>query len=158
MSRRSKTRDEMPTKIATQPSVVQAVFDPDGDIIVRAIAASGNVYEIKPRTSFKIAGEDVDWFFYEWDWQWRQCLCRSDDYQPKRPQFDNGAANLKANVEEPERPQFDNGAATIAAARAQEPVTESETSSPAEPITNMEPEESAPNPIAAVDSEDEDKE
>lgn len=118
--RSSRTRDAAPPK-ATQLSAVQAIFDPAGEILVRAVAPSGTVYEIKPRISFKIADEDVAWFFYEWDWQWRQCLCRAEDYQPRQPQFDNGAANLKAHVEEPKRPQFDNGVANIVAAHVEEP-------------------------------------
>lgn len=173
MPRRSRTRDAAPPE-AEQPKAVQAIFNPDGDILVRAVAPSGNVYEIKPRASFKIAGEDVDWFFYEWDWQWRQRLCRTEDYQPRqqfdngaaniaaasvdepeRPQFDNGAANIKADVEEPVRAQFDNGAANLNPA-VEEPVTEPE--DPLRELLVTESEESAPDPVEAGDSDDEDKE
>lgn len=164
---RRKTKSAAPPA-AEWPSVAQAIFDPDGDILVRATAPSGNVYEIKPRAVFPIASEDVDWFFYEWDWQWRQRLDHAEDYQPRRPQFDNGAANLAAKVDEPDRPAFDNGAANLQA-RIDEPERpqfdnggvqpsyhEPEAPPPEEPVT--EPEESAPDPVEAGDGDNEDKE
>jgi hypothetical protein len=90
MARRKRTR--------STASMVQVIFDPAGDIHVRAVAPSGNVYEIKPRTPFQVASEDVDWLFRGWEAQHRQCLSLADEYQPRRAQFDNGEANRKARA------------------------------------------------------------
>ena len=89
---------------------VQAVFDPAGDIRVRATAPSGKVYELVPRVPFEIEKEDADWFFSEWDWEHRQCLSRAVDYHPRKAQFDNGVAQLEKDESPALSQQFDNGA------------------------------------------------
>lgn len=100
---RSKTSKSSPTV-----QTVQAVFDPAGDIRVRATSPSGNVYEIVPRVPFEIKNADVDWFFSEWDWEHRQCLSRAIGYHPRKPQFDNGRP-VAEESEQPLGQQFDNG-------------------------------------------------
>lgn len=100
---RSKTSKSSPTVQA-----VQAVFDPAGDIRVRATSPSGNVYEIVPRVPFEIKNADVDWFFSEWDWEHRQCLSRAIGYHPRKPQFDNGRP-VTEELEQSLGQQFDNG-------------------------------------------------
>lgn len=109
---RSKTTTKKEAAPAPKPSAVQAVFDPAGDIHCRAVTPGGNEYDVKPREAFRIAAEDVDWFFHEWDWQHRQCLSLKSEYQPRRAQFDNGKASREAgHVHYTEPPQFDNGEA-----------------------------------------------
>lgn len=163
MARRSKRmRDAAPPAVSA-PSVVRAIFDPAGDIRVRVVTPSGNAYEVLPRVSFLIATEDVDWFFYAWDWEHRQRLCRAEEYQPRRPQFNNG----RQIEDRPDRPQFDNGEAEAKAhvEEPERPVLEPETSppEPEDPLRELlvtEPEETAPDPVveAAEGETDEDKE
>lgn len=158
MARRKRTKSEETSAISMSSSV-QAIFDPAGDIYVQVVAPGGNIYEIKPRASFKIASEDVDWFFYEWNWEHRQRLSREAEYQPRRLQFNNG----RQIVTRPDRPQFDNGGAP-SAYRAPEPVMESEPEDPLRELLVTKPEESIePDPIVEVaravgDETDEDKE
>ncbi len=59
-----------------------AVFNPVGMVKANVTAPSGNTYEVKPREPFKIAADDVEWFFTSWDWAFRQHLCRAEDYHP----------------------------------------------------------------------------
>ncbi len=144
MARRKRTR-------SASPSMVQAIFDPAGDINVRAVAPSGNVYEITPRTSFQIVSEDVDWFFHEWDAQHRRCLSRVEAYQPRRAQFDNGEASRLATVTESEP------SVALEAAPVDEPVPEPEPT----PEPMPEPDEIT-EPDSAIEADkgetDEDKE
>lgn len=88
--RKREAVDEKP-----KAKAVTAVFNPVGDVRVNATAPSGNVYQIKPRESFKIAAEDVPWFFEDWDWAFRQRLCLTKDYQPTCGYHDpkNGAVS-----------------------------------------------------------------
>lgn len=125
MARRKRTHGVAPSTVS-RLSAVQAIFDPAGDIHVRATAPSGTVYEIAPRVSFRIAGEDVDWFFRGWEYQHRQCLSRLEEYQPRRPQFDNGRASRTARV-----------------------LVEPEPSVEPEPVTD---EESVTEPVVAVEA------
>lgn len=108
MARSNHTRTKVEAPPDYKTPVVRAIFDPAGDIHVRAVTPGGTEYQVAPRVPFEIADEDVDWFFHEWNWEHRQRLCREEDYQPRRPQFDNGVASQEAKVEEPERAQFDN--------------------------------------------------
>ena len=173
MARRKRTKDEA-LPAANWPSAVRAIFDPAGDIHVRAVAPSGNAYEIAPRVAFPIASEDVDWFFCEWNWEHRQCLSREEEYQPRRPQFnngrqiedrpdrpqfDNGAASRTARAEELERPSFDNGGAQPT---YHEPASETSLLEPLvepEPVLELEP-PVEPDSVVKVDAgeTDEDKE
>jgi hypothetical protein len=134
--------------------MVWAIFDPPGDIHVRAVAPSGNEYEVAPRALFRIASEDVDWFFHEWEGQHRACLSHAEEYRPRRPQFDNGeASRVERRNDKPEYPQFDNGEAS----RDAHVVIEEPDASPSE---EPEPEESTePDPVEAGEGEtNEDKE
>lgn len=121
MARRKGTKDETHSP-APRLLAVQAIFDPAGDIHVRAVAPSGNVYEVAPRVSFRVADEDVDWFFHVWEWQHRQCLSRVEEYQPRRAQFDNGAATRLAP--KPEAPVLPAVVATAEPVVDEEPITE----------------------------------
>lgn len=81
------SEDEAPkeeTPVLPQPKVksVRAVYVPVGTVNVHLVTPSGNEYNIKPREEFKIAAEDVAWFFYNWDWCFRQRLVRAADYKP----------------------------------------------------------------------------
>lgn len=155
MTRRRQTR-------RTAPSAVWAIFDPAGAIHVRAIAPSGNTYEIAPRASFLVADKDVDWLFHEWNSEHRQCLSRVEEYQPRRVQFENGeasrlagAAVVTASESAVERPQFENGEASrlataVAVVTAPEPSVEPELMVEPEPV--VEPEESTePDPAVEAD-------
>lgn len=103
-----------------QSDAVTAIFDPAGAFRLTVTAPSGNIYVIEPRVAFEIDGEDVDWFFNGWDRQHRQHLSQLEDYRPRKPQFDNGAAQLaSAQPESPPKPQFDNGAAQLADVQAE---------------------------------------
>ena len=79
---RRKDEAETTVAVAEKPKAVTAIFHPDGNVRVNLTAPSGNAYSIEPRQPFKIASEDVDWFFYEWDWRFRQRLTRVEDYTP----------------------------------------------------------------------------
>ncbi len=67
---------------APKPKAVTAVFDPVGMVNVHVKTATGNYYDVKPREPFKIAADDVAWFFESWDWAFRQRLCLVEDYKP----------------------------------------------------------------------------
>ena len=71
-------------KAPAQPKAksVPAVFAPIGLVNVHLVTPSGNEYHIKSREEFKIAAEDVDWFFTDWEWCFRQRLVRASDYKP----------------------------------------------------------------------------
>ncbi len=73
---------------APRSKAVTAVFHPDGNLCVNLTAPSGREYHIEPRKPFEIAGEDVGWFFYGWDWQFRQRLTPVEDYVPPAGYFD----------------------------------------------------------------------
>lgn len=75
-------------KLRPKPKAATAIFHPDGNVRINLTAPSGREYHIEPREPFEIAGEDVDWFFYEWDWQYRQRLTRVEDYTPPAGYFD----------------------------------------------------------------------
>lgn len=83
---RRKDEAETPVAVAEKPApkakAVTAIFHPDGNVRVNLTAPSGREYHIEPRQPFEIASEDVDWFFYEWDWRFRQRLTRVEDYVP----------------------------------------------------------------------------
>lgn len=137
MTRRKHTKDDAPPAVY-RPSGVQAIFDPAGNIRVRATSPSGNVYEVVPRVSFHIAEEDVDWFFYGWDWEHRQRLSRAEEYQPRQAQFNNGR-----RVETwPVRPQFDHGSAEVTSVPEVDPLTELLVET--EPVDHTEPEAETP--------------
>ncbi len=76
MTKRSKDSSEPVAKAAT------AVFDPVGIVKVHVVTPEGNAYDVKPREPFKIKAEDVDWFFGDWNWAFRQHLCLAADYKP----------------------------------------------------------------------------
>lgn len=59
-----------------------AVFNPVGMVSVHVVTPEGNDYDVKPREPFKIKAEDVDWFFGDWNWAFRQHLCLEADYHP----------------------------------------------------------------------------
>lgn len=59
-----------------------AVFDPVGMVKVNVTAPSGNIYGVESRKPFRIAAEDVEWFFVSWDWAFRQRLYHIEDYKP----------------------------------------------------------------------------
>ncbi len=61
---------------------VTAVYAPIGNVRVNLTTPNGNDYHIVARQPFKIASEDVAWFFNEWAWAFRQRLCRAEDYHP----------------------------------------------------------------------------
>ncbi len=87
MARSSRKRvDEAPKEeeADAQPKAkaVQAIFAPIGIVNVHLVSPNGNEYHIKPREEFKIAAEDVDWFFGDWEWCFRQRLVRAEDYNP----------------------------------------------------------------------------
>ncbi len=78
---------EAPKEIEKSPAqpkakAVLAVFAPIGLVNVHLVTPSGNEYHIKPREEFKIAAEDADWFFTDWEWCFRQRLVRAADYKP----------------------------------------------------------------------------
>lgn len=79
-------RKDEAVKVVERPmpraKAVTTIFNPTGNVRVNLTAPSGNKYHIEPRQPFKIASEDVDWFFNEWDWQYRQSLTRAEDYVP----------------------------------------------------------------------------
>ncbi len=129
-------------------STVQVIFDPAGDIHVRAIAPSGNVYEIEPRTPFQVASEDVDWFFHGWEAQHRQRLSLVDEYQPRRAQFDNGEANRKARTVVAPEPVIEPELVLELPALV-EPELETEP----EPVVEPEP-SSEPEPVVEADEGD----
>lgn len=155
MTPRKRTENAAPPA-APVLSAVQAIFDPAGDIHVRAVAPSGRVYEIAPRVSFQIVAGDVDWFFHEWNSAYRQCLCRTEEYRPRqpqfnngrqvegrsaRPQFENGEASRTARKEAPAQPQLNDGGAQLIQ-QPPEPVASL-------PVVEPEPEESTePDPVA----------
>ncbi len=80
MARQRKQEDKSPTAKASKS--VEVIFAPVGLVNVHLYTPSGNEYNIKPREAFKIAAEDVDWFFNEWHWNFRQRLVRVEDYHP----------------------------------------------------------------------------
>lgn len=139
MTRRNRTAD-------VSPPVVQAIFDPAGNICVSAKAPSGNEYKIAPRESFQIAAEDVDWFFHEWNWEHRQRLSRAEEYQPRQLQFNNGR-QIEAR---PDRPQFENGSASHES-RGEETVQA--TFDCTDCVTESEPAIISPEPVEEPESE-----
>lgn len=92
MPRRKDEAGDTPVAVAEKPAprpkAVTAIFHPDGNVRVNLAAPSGNEYSIVPRQPFQIAPEDVDWFFCEWDWRFRQRLTRVEDYEPPAGYFD----------------------------------------------------------------------
>lgn len=61
---------------------VEAVFVPVGQVNVHLETPSGNEYNLVPRKVFTIAAEDVEWFFTDWHWNFRQRLMIAKDYKP----------------------------------------------------------------------------
>ena len=61
---------------------VKAVFVPVGQVKVHVETPSGNEYNLVPREVFTIAAKDVDWFFTDWYWGFRQRLVLAKDYKP----------------------------------------------------------------------------
>jgi hypothetical protein len=115
MTPNKKTKTTAPTTKTKSP--VSMIFDPAGEFHVQVIAPRGKNYSIAPRQAFAVAAEDVDFFRYEWDFEFRQCLSLAKDYQPRTTQFDNGAASKEAgHVHYVEPMLFDNGAANEAQA------------------------------------------
>lgn len=90
--RKYEAAEEKPVAVLERPKprpkAVTAIFHPDGSVTVNLTTPSGRPYHIEPRVPFEIAGEDVDWFFYEWDWRFRQRLCRVEEYAPPAGYFD----------------------------------------------------------------------
>lgn len=75
-------KEEAPAQPKPKGKAVQAVFAPVGTVNVHLVTPSGNEYNIKPRKEFKIAAEDADWFFNDWEWCFRRRLVRAVDYKP----------------------------------------------------------------------------
>ncbi len=67
---------------------VKAVFVPVGHVNVHLETPSGNEYNLVPRKVFTIKAEDVEWFFTEWHWSFRQRLVRKEDYKPTCGYYD----------------------------------------------------------------------
>ncbi len=96
---------EIPAPPKSKTKAIAVVFVPIGIVNVHLYTPSGNEYHIKPREEFKIAAEDVDWFFNEWDWCFRQRLVRAADYKPTCGYHDpkDGIAPAKAEVDSGEK-------------------------------------------------------
>ena len=75
-------KTEAPVQTKPKAKSVKAVFVPIGLVNVHLVTPSGNEYQIKPREEFKIAAEDADWFFTDWEWCFRQRLVLATDYKP----------------------------------------------------------------------------
>lgn len=71
-----------PAQPKAKAKAVRVLFVPVGTVRVHVCAPSGNEYNIEPRKEFKIAAEDVNWFFTDWDWSFRQRLVLAEDYEP----------------------------------------------------------------------------
>ncbi len=85
---------------------VKAVFVPVGHVNVHLETPSGNEYNLVPREVFTIAAEDVEWFFTEWNWSFRQRLVRASDYKPTCGYHDpkaEAAGKAKAEAESGEK-------------------------------------------------------
>lgn len=80
MARQRKQSDKTATDKVGKS--VKVIFVPIGLVNVHLYTPSGNEYNIKPREVFKIAAEDVDWFFNDWEWCFRQRLVLAADYHP----------------------------------------------------------------------------
>lgn len=97
-----------PSKSADAPSpkpkAVTAVFDPVGMVKVHVETAAGNAYDVKPREPFKIAADDVVWFFESWDWAFRKRLCLAADYKPVGGYHDANAG-AKPNKKSTSKPK-----------------------------------------------------
>ncbi len=83
---------------------VKAVFVPVGLVNVHLETPGGNEYNLVPRKVFIIAAEDVDWFFNDWDWCFRQRLVRASDYKPTCGYYDP-----KTEVEAPAAAEAGSG-------------------------------------------------
>lgn len=88
----TKPSKNSPDPPAPKPKAVTAVFNPVGMVKVHVDTPAGNSYDVKPREPFKIAADDVVWFFESWNWAFRQRLCLAEDYKPVCGYQDAGAA------------------------------------------------------------------
>lgn len=77
----ARTKNSSDTREPVAKSAT-AVFNPVGMVSVHLVTPEGNDYDVKPREPFKIKAEDVDWFFTDWHWSFRQHLCLAEDYHP----------------------------------------------------------------------------
>ncbi len=90
---------------------VKAIFVPVGHVNVHLETPSGNEYNLVPREVFTIKAEDVDWFFTDWHWNFRQRLVRADGYKPTCGYHDPKAG------EKDYKPKLDYAPTPTAAAR-----------------------------------------
>ncbi len=73
------TRPRVATKLPVKAKSVKAVFCPNGNVNVNLTTPGGNQYQIRCRQPFTIQPEDVDFFFVDWDWKFRQRLYREGE-------------------------------------------------------------------------------
>lgn len=86
-------------RVVKAPKPVEAVFVPVGQVKVHLKAPSGNEYDLVPRKVFTIAAADVDWFFHDWEWCFRQRLVRAEEYKPQCGYHDSKAGCSTAKAE-----------------------------------------------------------
>ena len=137
------TRPRVATKSPVKAPSVKAVFRPAGNVNVNLTTPGGNQYQIRCRQPFTIQAEDVDFFFVNWDWKFRQRLFREEDVPADPHAYNDRKSEAKAAVP---------GVGTYGAKVSEEKPTPGLT-----PVARIEPKKVEPTPEPAP-ADDEDKE